>query len=88
MESSEALGVGGDPAALIELLLDPGAGELLVCSHGELIGTVLRRLVGAELTADNWPKGSTWVLEADGGRLCDSSYLPPLRLQDPDAGYY
>jgi phosphohistidine phosphatase SixA len=87
-ETSETIGVEGDPAALEALLVDPGARELLVCSHGELIGTMLRRLVGAELTADNWPKGSTWVLEVDDGQVRHSRYLPPLRLQDPDAGYY
>jgi 8-oxo-dGTP diphosphatase len=87
-ETSEVLGVGGDPAALLELLVDPKAGDLLVCSHGELIGTVLRRLVGRELKADSWPKGSTWVLEVVGGQLRDSRYLPPLPLQDANAGYY
>jgi phosphohistidine phosphatase SixA len=68
------------------LLVDPRAGELLVCSHGELIGTVLRRLVGEQLAADNWPKGSTWVLEVDGGQVQHSRYLPLLRLQDPEPG--
>jgi len=87
-ETSEALGVEGDPAALEALLADPGAGNLLVCSHGELIGTVLRRLLGEQLAADSWPKGSTWVLEVDGGQVQRSRYLPPLRLQDSDAGHH
>src|SRR5215218_3175636 len=87
-ETSEALGVEGDPAALEALLVDPGAGNLLVCSHGELIGTVLRRLLGEQLAADSWPKGSTWVLEVDGGQVQRSRYLPPLRLQDSDAGHH
>ena len=87
-ETTEVLGVGGAPAGLLELLLDPGAAQLLVCSHGELIGTVLRRLIGRELQADSWPKGSTWVLEVVHGQLRDSRYLPPLGLQDTDAGYY
>lgn len=85
-ETSEALGVEGDPAALEALLVDPRARELLVCSHGELIGIMLRRLVGEQLAADSWPKGSTWVLEVDGGRVQHSRYLPPLSLQDLDAG--
>jgi hypothetical protein len=48
---------------------------------------VLRRLAGADLGADRWPKGSTWVLEVGDGRVQRSRYLPPLRRQDPDAGY-
>jgi hypothetical protein len=59
-----------------------------VCSHGELIGTVLRHLVTEKLEADSWPKGSTWVLDVVGGQLQDSRYLPPPRLQDIDAEYY
>ena len=88
LETIAVLGVGGEPAGLLELLLDPGAGEFLVCSHGELIGRVLCQLIGRELQADSWPKGSTWVLEVVRGQLRDSRYLPPLRLQDTDAGYY
>ena len=38
-------------------------------SHGELIGAVLRRLIGRELQADNWPKGSTCSLRSGGGSL-------------------
>jgi phosphohistidine phosphatase SixA len=78
-ETSEALGVEGDPAALEELLLDPRARDLLVCSHGELIGTVLRRLVGADLGTDRWPKGSTWVLEVDGGQVHHSPWGTEIR---------
>jgi 8-oxo-dGTP diphosphatase len=87
-EINEGLGVEGDPAALEALLVDPGAGELLVCSHGELIGTVLRRLVRGQLATDSWPKGSTWVLEADGGQVQRSRYLPPPRRQDTNPGYH
>jgi hypothetical protein len=36
----------------------------------------------------SWPKGSTWVLKVTEGRIEDVCYLPPLRLQDTEAGYY
>jgi broad specificity phosphatase PhoE len=60
--------------------LDPAVGEAVMCSHGELIGAALERLVGHDL--DNevemaWPKGSTWVLDVDDGRLRQRHYLPP-----------
>jgi hypothetical protein len=36
----------------------------------------------------SWPKGSTWVLKATDGRIEDAHYLPPLRPEDTEAGYY
>jgi hypothetical protein len=36
----------------------------------------------------SWPKGSTWVLKVTEGRIEDARYLPPLRLEDTEAGYY
>jgi phosphohistidine phosphatase SixA len=90
VESAAVLGVDADPAGLVALLLDPAAAEAVVCSHGELIGAALVRLVGERFEGDSlsWPKGSTWVLEVAGGRVEDARYLPPLRLHDTDAGYY
>jgi 8-oxo-dGTP diphosphatase len=91
VESADTLGVKADPAGLADLLLDPAADETVLCSHGELIGTALTRLLGPNL-ADvgqlTWPKGSTWVLEADAGQVLRTHYLPPLQLQDAKAGYH
>jgi hypothetical protein len=33
------------PPTLVALLLDPAADEAVVCSHGELIGAALKRLL-------------------------------------------
>jgi hypothetical protein len=79
-----------DPTDLVPLLLDPAAAEAVLCSHGELIGAALIRLVGERFEGDSlsWPKGSTWVLKVTEGRVEDARYLPPLRLQDTEAGYY
>jgi 8-oxo-(d)GTP phosphatase len=91
IETTDALGVDADPDGLVALLLDPAATEAVLCSHGELIGKVVERLVGqlpdAELELI-WPKGSTWVLEVADGQLRSARYLPPLRVQDAQAGYY
>jgi 8-oxo-(d)GTP phosphatase len=42
----------------------------LVCTHRE----VIERVFDGEVTCE---KGGTWLLEADGGRLVPSAYLPP-----------
>jgi hypothetical protein len=89
VESAEVLGVDADPADLVALLLVPAATEAVLCSHGELIGAALIRLVGERFEGDSlsWPKGSTWVLEVTEGRIEEVRYLPPLRLRDTEAGY-
>jgi broad specificity phosphatase PhoE len=88
VEPRELLGVDADPAMLVALLVDPAAAEAVLCSHGELIGTALRRLAADATDAGSlvWPKGSTWVLEVDGGQVTPRRYLPPLRLHDPEVG--
>jgi hypothetical protein len=90
VETTETLAVHADPAALLALLSDPAAAETVLCGHGELIGVVLKRLLAPSPNGDSptRPKGSTWVLETDGSRLLRSRFLPPLRLQDTEAGYY
>jgi broad specificity phosphatase PhoE len=88
--TADALGVDADPAGLVALLLDPAASETVLCSHGELIGEALTRLLGQDVDGDRlvWPKGSTWALTVQDGQVRHRHYLPPLRLQDVKAGYY
>ena len=41
-----------------------------MCTHGEVIGHVLMRLVTDGLAVDQplqWPKGSTWLLHSANG---------------------
>jgi broad specificity phosphatase PhoE len=88
VERADVLGVDADPDGLVALLLDPAASKAVLCTHGELIGTALKRLVGPDHNGDSlsWPKGSTWVLDVAGGQVQQSRYLPPLRLQEAEAG--
>jgi phosphohistidine phosphatase SixA len=91
VECAEGLGADADPAGLVDLLLDPAAAKAVVCSHGELIGEALTRLVPDRVGDRDelvWPKGSTWVLELAYGQVTRYRYLPPLRLHDVAASYY
>jgi broad specificity phosphatase PhoE len=90
LETADALGVDADSTGLVALLLDPAATEMVLCSHGELIGEALTRLLGHDLDGDGvvWPKGSTWALQVQDGQVQHRHYLPPLRLHDVKAGYY
>ena len=72
-----------EPAGVLALLEDPQLSDAAVCTHGELIGQVLTRLVADGLAVDQplqWAKGSTWLLDGTSGRLTHARYLPPLVL--------
>ena len=90
VEPSEALGVEGTAAGVLELLERPSLDRAVLCTHGELIGQVFEELqrAGIELSAPpRWPKGSTWILELDDGHAWKGTYLEPLAVepaaQDP-----
>ena len=78
VETDEALGVEGTAAGVLELLARPTLDRAVLCTHGELIGEVFDELqrAGIELSdPPQWPKGSTWVLELDGGHGWRGTYL-------------
>jgi 8-oxo-dGTP diphosphatase len=53
----------------------------VLCSHGDLIPALLRRLRQKSGLAFDGPiecaKGSVWEIEVDGGKFTDARYLPP-----------
>jgi 8-oxo-dGTP diphosphatase len=90
VEPDDDLGVEGTAAGVLELLVRPALDRAVLCTHGELIGEVFEELrrAGLELSSPlRWPKGSTWILERDGGQTWKGTYLEPLVLepatQDP-----
>ncbi len=85
IEALPALGVAADLVVVLALLGDLQAQDAVVCTHGEVIGQVLVRLVADGLVVDQplvWPKGSTWLLDSADGRFAIGRYLPPLPLAD------
>jgi hypothetical protein len=57
-------------ARVLALLEDPRTQDTVMCTHGEVIGHVLMRLVTDGLAVDQplqWPKGSTWLLHGANG---------------------
>jgi 8-oxo-dGTP diphosphatase len=66
----------------LRALLDAAdsTGDVVLCTHGDLIPELLRALgkQGIRLLDDlRFAKGSTWVLSADGHTLTEARYLPP-----------
>jgi 8-oxo-dGTP diphosphatase len=78
VEPNKALGVDGAGAVVLKLLATPALHRAVLCTHGEVIGEVFDELqrAGIELSdPPQWPKGSTWVLELDGGHGWRGTYL-------------
>ena len=80
LEESDALaeGMSRDAVALVRGLAGSTAA---LCSHGDVIPRVLQTLViedELDLGPDpRWQKGSSWVLDSEGGRFTSARYLPP-----------
>ena len=76
-ELAEAVDIA-EPRRLLRELAGTTA---VFCSHGDVIPAVLEALIdedGLRLHGpDRWPKGSTWVLEANASRFVSAQYLPP-----------
>ena len=57
--------------------------EAVLCTHGDVVPEILWRLVARDrfsLPANKdlrCAKGSTWVLDSNGGRVVRATYLPP-----------
>jgi len=83
IEVDDGLGVHASPARARGLLDDLASTAAVLCTHGELIGQVLRQLAAEGLPlpgSPHWPKGSTWIIDRDGRGRPRASYLPPARV--------
>lgn len=83
IEPASALAVAAGLTEVLTLLEDPDLQDAALCTHGEVIGQLLIRLVADGLAVDQplvWPKGSTWLLDGANGQVKVARYLPPLSL--------
>jgi broad specificity phosphatase PhoE len=76
---SDALAEGAsltDALRLVEKLSDE---NVVLCSHGDVIGELLRHYAraGVELDDDRLEKASVWVLDAPDGVVRSAHYVPP-----------
>jgi broad specificity phosphatase PhoE len=80
VEVDDGLAEGSSPRAIQALIATAGQGGLVICSHGDVIGDLLRRVAseGADLDHPRrLEKGSVWVLETRKGRVHRGRYYPP-----------
>lgn len=80
VEDSPRLAVGADPEAAMALLEELGGSNVVLCSHGEVIPSILEEVArrGALMEDDLvWQKGSTWVVDTADGEPLRASYVAP-----------
>ena len=71
---------GADADAAIRFALEHADDDPVLCSHGDLIPQMLRRLVTAGMRGDigsECRKGSMWMLELDGDDVVKGTYRAP-----------
>jgi phosphohistidine phosphatase SixA len=86
VEPFAPLGLDAPTSDLLDVLWSDDVDDVVLCTHGEIIGEVLTVLAAdGHLDAESpqWPKGSTWLLQRLSGRQLAGRYLPPLTF-DPD----
>ncbi len=77
-----ALAEGGKVKDAVELAQHLAAkkGDTVLCTHGDLVPEVIRRLSRDGMRWDGdlrFAKGCTWALSWDGERFTDGRYCPP-----------
>jgi phosphohistidine phosphatase SixA len=89
VEIREDLFEGAPLSGMLDLLDELRSTPTVVCGHGDLIPATIEELEarGATVGATaGWKKGSTWVLERDGGLIVRATYVPPPTLDRPTRG--
>jgi 8-oxo-dGTP diphosphatase len=78
--TEERLGEGRDPSAVLAMIAEADRGDLVLCSHGDLIPEVLRLAESRGALVERprkWAKGSTWTITCDDGEFVEAAYTPP-----------
>jgi phosphohistidine phosphatase SixA len=84
VEPLAALGTDAGPTQLRALFWDRGLHNVVLCTHGEVIGRLLAELVAEGLVAEDpldWPKGSTWLVQRTDRGQVYGRLLAPLALE-------
>jgi phosphohistidine phosphatase SixA len=84
VEPLAALGVNAGPTQLRTLFWDRALHNMVLCTHGEVIGRFLAELVAEGLVVEDpldWPEGSTWLLQRTDQRQVYGRLLAPLALE-------
>lgn len=82
VEAAAVLAEGHGPEELIPLLIELAPGGAALCSHGDVIGGLVDRLLDLGLIKReeaSLAKASSWLLDVREGAIAGARYLPPPR---------
>lgn len=73
-----------EPHEAIDFLLDRAKHDPVICSHGDLIPKIIRRLIAAGMRTEDAnisQKGSVWEIELEKGKAARARYHAPGTAQ-------
>lgn len=83
VRTRKVLAHDADPDDAIAYLIRHAALNPVLCSHGELLPKIIRRLRATGMKgkdANIAQKAAVWVLDVEGGRVVRGRYLPPPKV--------
>ena len=81
LERDDVLAEGGSPDDVLSLI-ERVPGPAILCTHGDVVEALVGAMSHLGVPMEGplvWKKGSTWVLERDGGQVVRMRYVPPPR---------
>jgi 8-oxo-(d)GTP phosphatase len=82
IHESSALAEGGDVTSTLDLIASAGGVRIALCSHGDVIPEVIKRLRSDGVKVDSggrfrFSKGSIWEISVEKGAAVSARYIPP-----------
>jgi len=79
LELRSELAEGSNQTEILNLLAKTASGNVVLCSHGDVIEIILAHAVelGVNLETTRAEKGSVWILEFEYGQIMQASYTAP-----------
>jgi 8-oxo-dGTP diphosphatase len=82
IEPNRALAEGAPVGATLELFRKLGDASCVLCSHGDVVGSVCEVMVASGVISEDQVKlrkASTWLLRTERGTIVQAGYIPPPR---------
>ena len=77
VEVCHQLAEGASAVVVVDLLGSLAGQDVALCSHGDVIPEVIRRLISRGMVVTDetgYSKGSLWTLHTDGSRIVEGTY--------------
>jgi 8-oxo-dGTP diphosphatase len=79
LKQTPALAEGKGLAGAMQIMGDPKLKRAVLCTHGDIVWELVEELVNRKIVKageGGYDKGSTWVVEVEGGSFVGARYIP------------